>query len=229
MSMSKKNIIIFGTNQTAQLANYYIENDEWACYRSKVIAFTKHKKYITEEFFQGKPIVEFEELESKYPPSEYILFAPMTGKNLNKIREEIYNEGKRKGYDFYSYIHPSATVLTDEIGKNCFILEDNTIQPFVKIGNNCVLWSGNHIGHHSKIDDHVFITSHCVISGNCHIKSYCWLGVNCTLRNNLILEKGSLIAMSASVVKNTEEFTVYMGLPAKAKGRSDVEKVAMSL
>ena len=113
--------------------------------------------------------------------------------------------------------------------KNCFILEDNTIQPFVEIGNNCVLWSGNHIGHHSKIEDHVFITSHCVISGNCLIKSHSWLGVNCTLRNNLIIGNGSLIAMSASVVKNTDDFTVYLGVPAKPKGRSDIEKVAMSL
>ena len=227
--MSKKNIIIFGTSQLAQLANYYIENDDWGYLLPKVIAFTQHKKYRTEDSFEGKPIVDFEELQHKYPPSEYLLFAPITGKNLNKIREAVYNEGKEKGYDFYSYISPHATVLTDKIGENCFILEDNTIQPFVEIGNNCVLWSGNHIGHHSKIDDHVFITSHCVISGNCHIKSYCWLGVNCTLRNNLILEKGSLIGMAASVVKNTDEFTLYMGVPAKEKGRSDVDKIAMSL
>ena len=73
-------------------------------------------------------------------------------------------KGKKKGYDFYSYVSPKATVLTNKIGENCFILEDNTIQPFVEIGNNCVLWSGNHIGHHGKIDDHVFITSHCVVS-----------------------------------------------------------------
>lgn len=153
----------------------------------------------------------------------------MTGKNLNKIRESVFNEGKQKGYKFYSYLSSKATILTDKIGENCFILEDNTIQPFVEIGNNCVLWSGNHIGHHSKIEDHVFITSHCVISGNCLIKSHSWLGVNCTLRNNLIIGNGSLIAMSASVVKNTDDFTVYLGVPAKPKGRSDIEKVAMSL
>ena len=153
----------------------------------------------------------------------------MTGKNLNKIRENVYIEGKKKGYCFYSYISSNATILTKNIGENCFILEDNTIQPFVKIGNNCVLWSGNHIGHHTTIEDHVFITSHCVISGNCLIKSHSWLGVNCTLRNNLIIENGTLIAMSASIVKNTEPYTIYMGVPGKPSGKSDNEKVAMSL
>ena len=47
--------------------------------------------------------------------------------------------------------------------------------------------------------------------------------------NNLIIEKGTLIAMSASLIKNTEEYTVYMGVPAKPKGRSNEEKIAMSL
>jgi sugar O-acyltransferase (sialic acid O-acetyltransferase NeuD family) len=218
-------IIIFGTNQLAELAEYYINNDT----NLEIVAFTVHKRFKDIEFFKQKPVIEFEEIENKYPPSEYLLFAPMTGKNLNKIRESVYNEGKQKGYKFYSYLSSKATILTDKIGENCFILEDNTIQPFVEIGNNCVLWSGNHIGHHSKIEDHVFITSHCVISGNCLIKSHSWLGVNCTLRNNLIIGNGSLIAMSASVVKNTDDFTVYLGVPAKPKGRSDIEKVAMSL
>lgn len=218
-------IIIFGTNQLSDLANFYIKNHT----NLEIVAFTVHKNFRESDNFNGKPLVDFESLQDNYPPSEYLLFAPMSGKNLNKIRESVYNEGKSKGYTFYSYLSPNATILTDKIGENCFILEDNTIQPFVEIGNNCVLWSGNHIGHHSKIEDHVFITSHCVVSGNCLIKTHSWLGVNCTLRNGLIIENGTLIAMSASVIKNTEEFTVYMGIPAKPKGRSDEEKVAMSL
>lgn len=221
-----KNIIIFGCEQTAELANYYLTEttDEF-----NVVAFTVNKDYKKFDYFCDKPVIEFENIEEKYPTNEYYLFAPMTGKGLNKIREKIYNEGKKKGYRFISYISKNATVLTKDIGENCFILEDNTIQPFVKIGNNCVLWSGNHIGHHSTIEDHVFITSHCVISGNCLIKSYSWLGVNCTLRNNLTIENGTLIAMSASVVKNTNEYTVYMGVPAKPFGPSNIDKVSMSL
>ena len=154
-----KNIIIFGTNQTAQLASYYIKNDT----DCNIIAFTVHKKYKKKDYFEDKPIIEFEDIEKTYSPKEYLLFAPMTGKNLNKIRENVYNEGKSKGYSFYTYLSSKASVLSKDIGENCFILEDNTIQPFVKIGNNCVLWSGNHIGHHSVIEDHVFVTSHCVI------------------------------------------------------------------
>lgn len=228
-------LIIFGNNQTAQLAKYYLENDEKYRNKYKIIAFTVHKKYRKTDTFEGLPLVDFETLQDTYPPKgsklygDIMLFAPMTGKGLNKIREQVYLQGLDKGYKFISYISSKATVLTDKIGDNCFILEDNTIQPFVTIGNNCILWSGNHIGHHSVIKDNVFLTSHIVVSGNCVIEPYCWLGVNATLRNAITLAEGTLVAMSASIVKSTQPYTVYMGVPGKEKGKSDEPKVANSL
>ena len=57
-----------------------------------------------------------------------------------------YDEGLAKGYAFISYISTRATVWTRDIGVNCFILEDNTVQPHVKIGSNVIMWSGSHIG-----------------------------------------------------------------------------------
>jgi len=222
----KKQIVVFGTNQFADLANYYLTHTTNSV---EIVAFTVHSKFIKSDTYNDKPLVAFENLRKLYPPTKFTLFAPMSGKGLNKIREYVYNEGKNMGYKFYSYISPYATVLTTHIGENCFILEDNTIQPFVEIGNNCVLWSGNHIGHHTKIKDHVFITSHVVISGNCVIESYSWFGVNSTMRDNIKVAKGSLISMSACVVKDTQEYTIYMGVPAKEKGSSSIEAVANSL
>jgi len=221
-----KKVIIFGSAQIAQLANYYLTE---ATNEFEVIAFTIHKKYKQNDTIFGKPLVDFENIKDVYPPEKYYLFAPMTGKGLNKLREEVYNQGKEKGYSFISYISKFATILTKDIGENCFILEDNTIQPFVKIGNNCVLWSGNHIGHHTIIKNHVFITSHVVISGNCTIDNYCWFGVNSSIRNNLHIQEGSLISMGACVTEDTKEYTIYLGLPAKPKGRSDDENISNKL
>jgi acetyltransferase-like isoleucine patch superfamily enzyme len=79
-----------------------------------------------------------------------------------------------------------------------------------------VLWSGNHIGHHGIIKDHVFFTSHVVLSGHCIVESHCFFGVNATIRDYTHLAKGSLIAMGASLTKQeTEEWGVYVGNPAK--------------
>ncbi len=89
-------------------------------------------------------------------------------------------------------------------------MEDNTIQPFVKIGSNNVFWSGNHIGHDAQICDHCFITSHVVISGFTVIENNCFLGVNSTFRDGILVGAYSLIGAGATIMKNTDEESVYL-------------------
>lgn len=204
-------VVIFGLLDTAELANWYLQNDS----DHQVVAFTVHEKYIDKPEFCGLPVVGFESLRGFYPPNEFKLFAPMTAKRMNRIRESVYLEGKQMGYEYISYISSKATVCGNEIGENCFILEDNTLQPFTKLGNNIVLWSGNHIGHHGIIRDHVFFTSHVVMSGHCMIESHCFFGVNSTIRDYVHISQGTLVAMAASITKDTEEWGVYLGNPAK--------------
>lgn len=209
--MKNKKVIVFGILDTAELAYFYLTHDS----SFVVEAFTVNKQYIKEESFCGLPVVPFEEVENFYPPSDYLFFAPMTGSKMNTLRKKIYEEGKSKGYEYITYVSSKATTFHNKIGENCFILEDNTIQPFTEIGNNVVMWSGNHIGHHGKIEDHVFFTSHVVLSGHCLVKERAWFGVNSTIRDFTTIGKGSLIAMGSVITKDTEDDGFYMGIPAK--------------
>lgn len=203
-------IIIFGTGDIAQIANYYFEIDS----EHEVVAFTVNQEYLKSPSFEGKPIVPFEEIENAYSPSDFQMFIALSYSKMNKTREEKYNEAKEKGYVLCSYISTKCSYMSQyPCGDNCFIFEDNTIQPFVKIGNNVTLWSGNHIGHHSIIHDHNFISSHVVISGHCEIYSNCFLGVNSTLHNNVVIQKETLLAAGAIISKDTIEKGVY--LPAQ--------------
>ena len=205
-------VIIFGVLDTAELAHYYLKHDS----EHEVVAFTINKEYIQEESFHGLPVIAFEDVEKIFSPLEYSFFAPMTGRNMNRNRESIYNAVKEKGYRFISYISSRATIFDKSVvGDNCFILEDNTIQPLTTIGNNVVMWSGNHIGHHSIIKDHVFFTSHVVMSGHCEIESYCFFGVNSTIRDYTHIAQGTLVGMASAITKETEEWGIYIGNPAK--------------
>ena len=183
--MSK--VVIFGLQDFASLAHFYLNEDS----PHGVVAFTVTKKICPPEArFEGLPVVPFEELGELYPPAEYAFFAPMSHRKMNHLREVIYTQAENKGYTLISYVSSKATVFSNvKIGKNCFILEDNTIQPFVTIGNNVVLWSGNHMGHHSVINDHVLFTSHVVLSGHCVIEPYCFLGVMLRSAMGCILPK----------------------------------------
>jgi sugar O-acyltransferase (sialic acid O-acetyltransferase NeuD family) len=208
-------IIIFGINDLAELAYFYF-NYEFRFGHNDPIpyVFTVNKEYIDKPTFHNLPVVPFEELENLYPPTEYKLFAPVAN---NKLREKIYLEGIKKGYKFISYVSNKCTDFAQSIGENCFILEDNTLQPFTTIGNNVILWSGNHIGHHGIIEDNVFFTSHVVMSGHCHIKKGAFLGVNSTLRDGITIGENSIVGMGSVVTKSIPDNETWIGSPAKKK------------
>lgn len=200
-------VIIFGTRDFASLAHFYLRHDS----EHNVVGFTVHREFLPADGqFEGLPVVAFEELEQHFPTSQVSAFAPLSHRKMNRLREQIYRELKGRGYSVISYVSSKATRFPDTpIGDNCFILEDNTIQPFVSIGNNVVLWSGNHIGHHSIIHDHTLITSHVVISGHCVVQPHCFLGVNATIKDQVTLAEGTLVGMGAVVTRDTEPWTIY--------------------
>lgn len=206
-----KEIVIFGTGDVAQIAKYYFDIDS----KFKVVAFTVDRDYITDTEFYGLPVCPFENIIEKYPPSKYDMFIALSYSKMNKLREEKYYASKELGYELVSYVSSKCSYLSQFAhGDNCFIFEDNTIQPFVQIGNNVTLWSGNHIGHHSVIEDHNFISSHVVISGHCIVESNCFLGVNTTVAHKVTIGKETLLGAGAVVTKNTEEKSVYV--PARS-------------
>jgi len=209
--MDGKPLVIFGLGDIAQIANYYFDIDS----NRDVAAFTVDSAYKSLESFEGKPVIAFEEMNQNFPPEKYDLFIALSYSKMNKIREQKYFEAKEKGYSLASYISSKCSFMSQfKAGDNCFIFEDNTIQPFVRIGNNVTLWSGNHIGHHSVIHDHNFISSHVVISGHCEVKSNCFIGVNATVHNNVIIESENLIGAGAIIAKSTDFQGVYLPAPS---------------
>ena len=91
------------------------------------------------------------------------------------------------------------------------------MQPFVTIGNNVVLWSGNHIGHHSTIDDDCFISSHVVVSGFCHVGKACFMGVNSTVSNNTSIGNNCIVGAGALILSDVEDNQTAVGIWKKKK------------
>ncbi|MFK3798192.1 acetyltransferase [Pseudomonas sp. NPDC088444] len=203
-----RNLVIFGTGDIAQLALYYFNAD--SDYR--VVAFSVDAEYITSNEFCDLPVVPFETLHLAYSPDTHDCFIALSYSKLNETRKQKYLTAKSMGYRLASFISSAATVLNGGvIGENCFILEDNTIQPFVTIGNNITLWSGNHIGHHSTLHDHTFIASHVVISGGVEIFEQCFIGVNATLRDHIKIGERCVIGAGALILSDAEPDGVYIG------------------
>lgn len=207
-----KPVVIFGASEFAEVTDYYLTHDGGR----KVEAFTVDGEFLKENRFRDKPVVPFEKILESHPPGQYDMMVAIGYTKMNQARAEKCAAAKSKGYKLISYVCSKSVVWPDLcIGENCFILENMTIQPFVKIGNNVTLWSGNHIGHHSQIGDNSFLTSHVVVSGGVQIGRNCFLGVNATIRDHIKIADFCVIGANTLILKDTQEKGVYIGNPAE--------------
>jgi len=200
-----KKLIIVGTGPFAEIAKLYFETYS----KYKVSAFSVEANFVDRSAFCNLPVVEFEKIENVYDPSDFEIFVAITYINLNHTRARLLSECKRKGFGLASFISPySFRGPQTEINEHCFIFENNIIQPFVKIDSNVILWSGNHIGHHSYIRDNCFISSHVVISGFCEIGMNTFIGVNASVSNNVKIGSNCIIGPGTLVKKNIADDSV---------------------
>lgn len=204
----KRKLIIFGDKSYAEIVYEYFTHDS----DYEVVAFTVEKKYLSKTQFCHLPVVPFEDIATIYPPSEFDLHVAIVYGQLNRIREKICIAAKEKGYKLATYVSSRAFVWHNaKIGENCFIFEDNTVQPFVEIQNNVILWSGNHIGHSSIIENNCFISSHVVISGFCRLGHNSFIGVNSAIGNQVKIGANTWISPGAIITRDVPESSLVKG------------------
>lgn len=214
-------VVLFGVGDFARIARVYLDEDS----PHEVVAFTANERYVEDDELEGLPVVPFESLPETHPPSRFRMFVAIGFSGVNQARRGVYDHCRKLGYDLISYVNSKATYWGDlKLGANCFVFEENVIQPNVRIGNNVILWSGNHIGHDSTIEDHVFIASHAVISGNVKIGESSFVGVNATFRDGITVASRCVIGAGALIMKDTVEGGVY-----SVRGTEPLEKKSWEL
>jgi sugar O-acyltransferase (sialic acid O-acetyltransferase NeuD family) len=210
-----RDVVIFGMGQVAEVIHYYLTEEGGR----NVVAFTVDAEYRTADEVFGIPVVDFEDIETRFPPATHEMFVAVSFKGVNKLREAKVAAAEAKGYTLTSHVSPSATVWSRFVANpNTIIMENNVIQPHVTVGRNVIMWSGNHIGHHSRIGDNCFIASHVVVSGNCGIGAGTFIGVNATLRDNIDIGARNVIGAGTLILQSSADNAVFVGpgtLPAK--------------
>jgi sugar O-acyltransferase (sialic acid O-acetyltransferase NeuD family) len=219
-----KRLLLFGSQEMARLARFYFEQDS----AYEVVGFTVDDVHIDSKEIDGLPLVPWSEVQTHFPAGEHEMFVALSYRGLNRLRAEKFAQAKAAGYRLATYVCSKSVTWPDlVIGENCFVLENQTVQPTCCLGDNVYLWSGNHIGHGSVIEDHVYLASHIVISGHCRIGTRSFLGVNATLRDFITIGADCFIAMDASVTQDMAAGSVALGQPAAIHGADD--KVARML
>lgn len=204
--MQGKKLVLIGDSAFAEIAYEYFTHDS----EYEVVGFAVETAYRKKDELFGLPVVDVETMEAQFPPSEHFVYVAVVYTELNRLRTRLMEQAKARGYALASYVSSRAFVWQNvKLGEHCFIFEDNTVQPFVTIGNNVVLWSGNHIGHHSIIRENCFVSSQVVVSGYCGVGANSFLGVNCTLSNNVDLGRDNWVGPGALIVSSTEDGSMF--------------------
>jgi sugar O-acyltransferase (sialic acid O-acetyltransferase NeuD family) len=182
-------VVIFGTGQIAEVAKAYLDRFG----EDRVVGFTVDERFLKQTELNGVPVVAWERLEERFPPDTVKILGPLSYQKLNELRRDRHREGEARGYSFASFIHPSAHNMAEKVGSNCFILENCTLQPFVRIGDGVIIWSGSHVGHHTTIEDFCFVSSQVGLASGVHIGSCCLIGGQVGIDNGITIGAGSYI------------------------------------
>jgi sugar O-acyltransferase (sialic acid O-acetyltransferase NeuD family) len=207
-------LVLVGDSLFAEIAYEYFTHDS----SYDVVAFAVEAEYRKRDELFELPVVDFESIAERFPPGQHSVYVALVYTQLNRLRTRLADSAQGLGYRLASYVSSNAFVWRNvELGEHCFIFEDNTLQPFVKVGRNVVMWSGNHIGHHSRVRDNVFISSHVVVSGSVDIGENSFLGVNSTLVNDVTIGRDTWLGPHVTITRDTEPAGVYR--PARSERR----------
>jgi sugar O-acyltransferase (sialic acid O-acetyltransferase NeuD family) len=212
-------LIIFGNGEIARLAATYFSEDS----KYKVYGFVIDDEFYKEGMvIDGYSVYSLKNIKNKFPISEFEFHVALGFRSLNTIRENKYNLIKSLGYTMASYVSSKSVFWSDlKHGDNCLILENQTIQPTVEIGNNVMIWSGNHLGHRCIIRDHVYISSHTCIAGYCDIGERSFVGINSTIKDQTKILSDCFIGMGAIVHKNLKVGDVVLAPRSEIIDRND--------
>lgn len=198
-------LVIFGVGELAEVAHYYFAHEAGR----SIAAFTVDDAYMDRDTVAGVPVVPWSEVSRRFPADQHDVFVAIGYSRVNALRADRVAAVSTAGYRLASFLHSRAVVWDGFVlRENTFILEHNTLQPFVQVGRNVIIWSGNHIGHHSVVEDGCYLASHAVISGGVQIGQESFVGVNVTIRDHVTVGRRCVLGAGVVVLSHLPDESV---------------------
>ncbi|MBL8994334.1 MAG: acyltransferase, partial [Spirochaetia bacterium] len=120
------------------------------------------------------------------------------------------------------------------------------LSPRGKIGVNCLIGLYAYVNGDVVIEDETLIGPYCSLTSNTHVfdpetRAFnkknqgapikigrgCWLASGVTVTSGVTVGKGNLLCANAVITKDTEDFAIYAGTPARKVGHIDLETGAL--
>lgn len=106
----------------------------------------------------------------------------------NKLRESIYEQGQKLGYEFPNIVSQSAYVSPySKLGWGCVLLNNVSVQNGSIVGNGVLLNHGVEIHHDCLVDDYCLIYSNSVVRTFVRVGKRVRIGSNVSISNDVAI------------------------------------------
>lgn len=139
------------------------------------------------------------------------------------MRETVCERLKAEGYELANFISPGANCWNDTIkGVNIMVFDNAFVGLGCELKDGVIISEGTTLSHDVVIEPYCFFSDEVTVGGHARIGRNSFLGLNTTIKSNLKLGTHNIVGCAANVLKDTEDYCVVVGNPARAR-KADTE------
>lgn len=133
-----------------------------------------------------------------------------------RIKLKVYNEFKDKGVGFPNLISNNSWISNNvNLGNGIIIYPNSSIEHKCEINDFVIINCNSSIGHNTIIEDFSTIAPGVHLAGFTYICSGVDFGIGACTRQKVRIGKNSVVGGQAMLVKDVEDNSVVVGVPAK--------------
>lgn len=160
----------------------------------------------------GAPVLGSVSRWQDYAAHEFVI-AIGSPRTRRKVAHLMNEQGRPT---FATLVHPAAKMsVYVQFGAGTVITAGCVLTTQIVIGEHCILNLNSTVGHDCKFGDFVTVAPICPISGNVILEDGVEVGTGTAIRQGVRMEKGSMAAMGATVVKDVAANALVLGSPAR--------------
>lgn len=132
-----------------------------------------------------------------------------------RVRRDMFERYRAKGYRFATVVHPAAFVSPSaELGEGAQVMAGAVVQPHARLGDDCLVNTGATVDHDCVVGPHSHIAPGVTLCGGVRIGHTCHLGAGATVVQQRRIGDGSLVGAGAVVVRDLPAGCAAWGVPA---------------